>query len=50
MYVVLVVPFGHMPWHSAEGALFWESDVILFWDAVHREILRSLKKKFNVQG
>jgi hypothetical protein len=40
-----------MPWWSAEGALFWELDIMLFWDAIHRRILRRmLKKLFNVQG
>jgi hypothetical protein len=40
-----------MLWRSAEGALFWELDVITFCDATHMEILRRvLKKKFNVQG
>jgi hypothetical protein len=49
--VVLIVPSSHMPWWSAEGALFWELDIMLFWDAIHRRILRRmLKKLFNVQG
>ena len=49
--VVLIVPPRHMPWWSAKGALFWELDVMQFWDAIHREILRRVfKKKFNVQG
>ena len=50
-FVVLIVPSCHMPWRSAEGALFWEVDVILFWNAIHKEILRRvLKNPFNVQG
>jgi hypothetical protein len=49
--IVLIVPSRQMPWRNVEGALFWELDVILFWDTIHREILRRvLKKTFNVQG
>jgi hypothetical protein len=36
-----------MPWWSVEGALFSEMGVILFWDAIHMELLRGvfLKKR-----
>jgi hypothetical protein len=34
-----------MPWRSAKGALFWELEVVLFWDAPHKEVLRGVSKK-----
>jgi hypothetical protein len=37
-----------MPWWSEEGALFWELDVVLFWDTIHKGNLRRVLKK-NVQ-
>ena len=45
VYVVMIVPSRHMMWRSAEGALFWELDVILFWDTIHKESLRRVLKK-----
>ena len=48
VYVVLIVPSRHVPWWSVEGALFWELHVVLFCDAIHKEILRRVLKK-NVQ-
>ena len=48
VFVVLIVPSCHISWQSAEGALFWELDVILFWNAIHMEIFRRVLKKRSV--
>ena len=51
VFVILIVPSRHMPWRSAESALFWELYVILFWDAIHMDFFeKSVKKTFNFKG
>jgi hypothetical protein len=48
VFVTLIDLSRHMLWPSAEGALFWELDDILFLDTLHREVLRRVLNK-NVQ-
>ena len=48
VFVFLIVPSRHMLWWSAEGALFWEMNVNLFWDAIHKGKFEKSAKK-NVQ-
>ena len=41
-FVVSIFPSCHMLWRTAEGALFWELEAVLFWDTLHKDILKGM--------